>query len=294
MANFDFFHWMVQFHLNKNLRLYLDQIDENGVLHDSSKRDTSVKEGVSEIGNGFLLVRDGNTLVDRLTERSLITGRIDDYVHIGSEGDFSNYIGPLSERDGAFLFDSVNNRIARVPMIRNTYQNVPEGEELEERLAGRLPLDFVVYGAKRLDTRDVGTKTRLSVIIPMAFPEMEALQVKRSSYAGLLGKVTRYNSNGLVEEFFFKYEPQSEGPFIVDEGKLKIVGVYRRYEAKNGSLVRVLEQPASISGGNIVLPSRDSSLYAPRGPPYTPNENMQNMHSGPVQIPGIAAYSPRR
>ena len=282
MANFDFFQWMVQFHLDKNLRLYLDQIDKKGVLHDPAERGAHVEEGVSEIGKGFLLVRNGDTLVNKLTERSLITGKIDVYVPIGSEVDFLNYVNTAAKRDGAFLFDSVNNRIARAPRIRNTYQNVPEGEELEDRLAERLPPDFVLYGAERLDTGHIGTKTGLSVIIPMAFPEMEALQVKRSSYAGLLGKVTRYNSGGLVEELFFKYQPQSEGPFIVDEGGLKIAGIYRRYEAKNGSLVRVLEQPASILGGRIVLPSRDAGLYVPGSPSYTPNGDGHN--SSQVQI----------
>jgi hypothetical protein len=55
-----------------------------------------------------------------------------------------------------------------------------------------------------------------------------------------MGKVTHFNRDGLVQEFFFMYAPQSSGPFVHDT--LPIIGVHRKYELIEGNLVKASEK----------------------------------------------------
>ena len=184
----------------------------------------------------MLIVANGTTLADRLQEGEVILSDPEPFSPITDNENFARYLETRAQEDGAYLVDSIHNRITRVPEFNNN-PNIP-GLERHIDLFQFIPHDFLSY-AGDVPLSKIGTKTRLAIRMPQFYENTETFQIKRSSYTPLgMGKVTHFTKEGLVEEIFFRYDPNSQGPFI--EPEQKILAIYRQYERnENSELVRV-------------------------------------------------------
>src|SRR3989344_1865723 len=222
------FDWLVRYHIEKNLPESMDYTSEGRLLN---RKGLPVNEGKDNDVpyHGILLVSNGDTLMRKLEEdKVLLTREHDSFAPLRSFSDLSDYLDKQDGEDGAYLHDGKNKRITRVYELNNN-PNLPDDFD---RLA-LIPEDFVYSDGRAAEMRNIGTKTSLAIKLPQAHPEVETYQIKRSAYGSLgMGKVTRFTKEGLAEEFFFAYAPESQGPFI-DENN-KIIGIYRRYERFEG------------------------------------------------------------
>ncbi len=228
------FEWLVNYHMKVGLAKCLPKIvtgrmlDEEGqpLIEGSDKKTPH---------DGFLIVANGDTLVNRLKEEKVIhDDNLGQFECILNEDNFRKYIQLQREMDGAFIFDGVNEKIVRVDEINNNVA-LPDGKTLYDMV----PYDFFSY---RGETGAFGTKTRLAIRLPHGYDNTETYQIKRSSYANLgMGKVTHFNRQGLAEEFFMMHDPNNKGPFVMPEES--IIGVYRRYRRNaKDRLVRVVQK----------------------------------------------------
>nr|MBI4156159.1 hypothetical protein [Candidatus Woesearchaeota archaeon] len=227
----DIFNLLVNYHSNVNLEKVLKHI-KNGRVINSEGKPHEEGEEECEWYKGLLIMANGDTLVDRLYEKKVINHKPEEFYEVRSNEDFLRYISNQRNSDGAYIYDSKNGRIMRVAEINNNPNTLPNQFKLEDRL----PKDFVSYnGEKSLDL--IGLKTRLAVRLPAAYDHTEAFQIKRSAYTDFgMGKVTHFNGDGLLEEFFFKYDP-AKG----------VIGVNRRYERNaSNKLVKVAEREKEI------------------------------------------------
>ncbi|MBI2668860.1 hypothetical protein HYX14_03380 [Candidatus Woesearchaeota archaeon] len=247
MSNNSLFEWLVQYHTERNLKVSRNFI-EDGQFYIN---DLPVREGdENPFAFGCLILANGDTLVDRLKKENItLDTRDPEFVSAQQYRPFMTYLDQCGKKDGAFIYDGKNQKIARTSRLRNSSPSIGA---VRKRRRGLVPEDFIFEDAQELTEDDlenhIGTKTDLAMVLPVAYTEngsnVHAYQIKRTAYTHLgLGKVTHFGSQGLMEEFFFKYNPASAGPFV-DEEK-KIVGVYRKYGLRNGQVKRVPEEPIS-------------------------------------------------
>jgi len=217
------FQWLMQYHCSENLGLCLPYFKDGRItdargfpLHEGSDVNTPPYHGV-------LIVANGDTLAQRLRQDRVIHDEPTLFSPFRTVEDLSLYFPRQEDCDGAYIYDGVHRTIARVGEINNNPPSLPEFFEPY----AFIPEDFVSYTSAIANDR-IGTKTRLAIKLPHAFPHTETYQVKRSAYGPLgLGKVTHFGKEGLQEEFFLHYDPYSKGPFIA--GGQGIVGIYRKY-----------------------------------------------------------------
>jgi len=235
----DLFGWLVNYHYS-NLEECLPYIHE-GVLSierkkfDQGKITRKVKEQLiegreNELYSGVLIVANGHTLADRLKDGKVITSELEDWSKINGEDDLANYLSEQNGNDGAYLLDSYNGRITHAAELNNNPDSLPGDLPIYEMI----PDNFVYSDGSNSNLGKIGTKTRLAIKIPHAYEHTETYQIKRTAYTPLgLGKVTHFGTQGLIEEFFFRYNPAQSN----------IEGVYRRYERdEDNLLVRVEEK----------------------------------------------------
>ncbi|MDP3733919.1 MAG: hypothetical protein Q8R37_01705 [Nanoarchaeota archaeon] len=234
----DLFSWLVEYHCTENLEQCRPYMIEGRVYHLGS----FVEEGdENELYKGLLIVANGSTLVDKLSDGHVIN---DDplrlrYTDIQGKEDLWKYVNERRNKDGAYIFDGVNQRITKAAEVNNNPSTLTQRVDL----ASMVPGDFVYADGREFDeSEDLGTKTRLAIKMPLAYGDTNAYQIKRTAYGNTgMGKVTHFGSQGLVEEAFFRYSPTSEGPFIVPEQG--IIGIHRQYQRdENNKLILASEQ----------------------------------------------------
>jgi len=220
MEQNNIFDWLVKYHCERNLKECSPYI-EDGVIYHPANMKKAVKEGKeNKAYEGILIFKNGNTLLDRLVRDRLVNSMdISKPIDVDSIDKFLNFMSNREEEDGVFVYESARGKMMRVSKVKDLAEgNTP--------LKSKLPSDFIFYdGVKgnnleRVLRGELGTKTRLAMDITERYPDVNAYQIKRSAYTRLgMGKVTHFNSNGLVEEYFLKPE------------ELNLInGVYRRYE----------------------------------------------------------------
>lgn len=211
---------LARYHYEKNLLPNTGSIRQGKMY--LSKR--ALKEGEeNEKQKGLLIVANGKTLViDLISDGTVSKKDIAQFEKIKSHSNFFRYLERQKHKDGAFIYDGANKRIARVMEFSNR-PNMPGKLKLEEKV----PFDFIHANPQEPLRHHLGTKTRLAIRLSAAYPDVEAYQIKRTAYGAGLGKVTHFTKKGLVEEFFFACKPKSIKQLVPEKG---IVGVYRRYE----------------------------------------------------------------
>lgn len=227
------FQWLVDYHY-QNLKLCLPYIVDGKV----QVRGTPLEEcyDENELYKGLLIVVNNNVIVDKLVEDGVVLSEPEQPNIVSTREEFFSLISRQKNSDGAYILDRVNQRITKVSELNNNPKALPK----QLPIYNMVPKDFVSHTAK-LDVRNIGTKTRLAIKLPHAYEDTDTFQIKRSAYTPLgLGKVTHFNKQGLVEEFFFRHMPEAKAPLIECTG---IVGVYRKYwRDESGALAMISEE----------------------------------------------------
>jgi hypothetical protein len=231
MKKINIFPLLVVYHQQVNLERCKRYIDKNGRILVEGQH---LKEGsdIKTPHQGMLIIANGDTLVDRLRKGEIIFDEPEPFTTLSDKNDFFTYLDKQIDCDGAYVFDSVNSRITRVDELNNSPRSLPR----ELNIYDMIPNDFVSSDGSIYNS--LGTKTRLAIKIPHAYPNTEAFQIKRSAYTHLgMGKVTHFDRDGLNEEFFFR-------TFWEDQQlTLRLIkGVYRTYSRENDKLIRVSQR----------------------------------------------------
>lgn len=246
MTEINLFQWLVEYQVNENLAKCLPHMDSKGRIAPPENKNAPVTEGLeNKAYDGILILQNGNTLLERLVEEGRVEPEdIDNPVQVGSKELMFDFLSGRDDEDGVYVCETAKGEMSRVAKIE--YPKHP--------LDRRIPLDFVYSDPLELRTggtnttnpwietrKKIGTKTRLGIEMPASYNDVNACQIKRSGYTPLgMGKVTHFDNEGLAEEFFLKYNPSHQGPFIDKEHG--IVGVYRRYEKRDNDLFKVEEK----------------------------------------------------
>ncbi|HIG92684.1 TPA: hypothetical protein HA242_01485 [Candidatus Woesearchaeota archaeon] len=242
----ELFEWLVQYHLDTNLSPVLPHIKHGRAY--SAQGEPAIEGEENDWAKGCLIIANGQTLAQRLREDKIILDHVAPrFSPAPSYGQFSDYLAGSAKKDGAFVYDGSHRSIARVARFTNASDSLDLARQLQLYL---LPANFVFEKNETPLTgadidEHIGTKTDLAICAPIAYTipgsDVHAYQVKRTGYGDLgLGKVTHFAKQGLVEELFFRYAPDSDGPFIDEEHA--IVGVHRKYEKLDGRVQLKSEQ----------------------------------------------------
>lgn len=234
MKKGDIFEWLVKYHCEHNLELCLAHIQNGTYRSPITGKPLDIGFEENDAYKGILVVANGDKLLNNMIQDGIAKKQhVGDISGVANEKDFFDYINRQRNSDGAYLFDSVNQRIARAYLLNNSPKSLDESIDPAEN---RLPNDFLSNDSRIDSQKEIGTKTRLALTLTLAYEGVEAFQIKRTAYAPSgLGKVTHFNKDGLYREFFFDYS-ESEG----------IYGVYRRYAKENGTLKCIEEKIVPI------------------------------------------------
>ncbi|MBS3122127.1 hypothetical protein J4434_04545 [Candidatus Woesearchaeota archaeon] len=255
------FPWLVYMH-------YQNLMDCMPFIADGSLRDRKglpIKEGrEADVYSGVLILANGTTLIDRLQLDGVVEDKIlGAFTPLSSRRDFMDYIKRKQEdsSDGAYVVDSHRERMVYVSEFNS---------RIPINISDYVPQDFFYYESGLPEETNIGLKTKVAIRLPLRYDNVDTYQIKRSAYTKLgLGKVTHFNMQGLAEEFFFKVEPNCDGPFVVPEQP--IVGVYRTYERKDGALIcteeRRIDPRTEYDAKSVFVPSQK---------PHVPLELIRN------------------
>jgi hypothetical protein len=217
----DQFELAVRYHHTRNLRECLPFIRDGRF----SLNGEPIPQGnENDLTRGVLIISNGETLAERLKKDRVIHDRKrPKFASLADEEDFLRYLHEQEDKDGAYIFDGKNSRIARVGILNNDpsplqHESIDPSNLLPENFGSMDP-----YGdGKGLDDF-IGTKTYLAMILPIAYPNTRSIIVKRSAYSKLgLGLVLLFNNQGLKRDFYFGYDSAAS--------RSGIVGVYRTYK----------------------------------------------------------------
>lgn len=257
METADIFSSLVRYHTEVNLPACLPYV-RNGELYSPAGRRLQEGSDKDQLYHGFLIVANGDTLVDKLFHERIVLDDTPPKFHsVPTRSDLFSYLSRQEENgdDGAFVYDSKNGRIGHVIELNNTPGKL--GEQQNYPLSYAVPADFFTSTGQQ---KPLGTKTRVAIKLPRAYPEVHAFQIKRSAYGSLgMGKVTHFNRDGLAEEYFLRFNQDTQG----------IDGVYRTYKSEGGRVV--LAEP------EIVTPVLTIDSLEERVKSHSePNESLQH------------------
>lgn len=236
------FRWLVEYHCTVNLVKCLKHMKDGKVI-DRDGLPYSECYDENEVYKGLLLIASKDEMLSKLSEEDLIQDEEPDgFVELGGKESFFDYIKKQRSSDGAYLFDSKNSVITRVAALNNNHHKLSQNFPLYSMI----PKDFVSYTESLTNVRNIGLKTRLAIKLPHVFDDLDTYQIKKSAYTDLgLGKVTHFNQDGLVEEFFLMQNNAVNGPFVFEEQG--IVGVYRKYAKDNdGKIIKIVDEIVDV------------------------------------------------
>jgi hypothetical protein len=228
----DLFRLLVDYHMGVNLEMCLSHIEDGRVLGTAGNALKENRDRFAQPYQGILILADGEKLAKNLIEDEVVLDEeIGGFSLVADRNAFFDYLSldENSDVDGSYVFDSANSTFVKVEELNNNPRGLHEKLRKGFSMFDWVPGNFFSYSATESKGSKVGCKTRLAIKAPHAYKNVETFQIKRSPYTSFgMGKVTHFNRQGLVEEFFFMYDPRNKGPFI--KPKLGIVGVYRQYE----------------------------------------------------------------
>jgi len=249
---YDLFSWLAQYHLQNNLIPNLPFIKDSQYL--KARGGAKIEEGEeNDDTKGVLILSNGDSLVRRLKEEEIILDRSTPmFVPARDYVSFTYYLSRNIRKDGAFVYDGKNESISRISKFGNSSSKMNAARDSYQRY---LPANFIYQDAAVMNQEEydeqIGTKSDLAMVLPISHTKedsyVHAYQIKRTAYGNTgLGKVTHFGPDGLMEEFFFRYAPESDGPFVVPERK--IVGVHRKYK-------READDKLYVASENVVGPT---------------------------------------
>jgi len=243
-----FFEWMVQHYIDKNLPKCLPYLEEGRINQDGSP----LQEGIDEnkLYPGTLIVADGEGLIQRLEKNQMAWGIGKNPTLVRDAADLSSYLISIKNPDGGHVYDSVRHLMTGVKHFRDP-ANLPSNFDPYNMdfLRSVLPKDFSSSDGSNLD---VGNRGLVGLAVPLGHTEAHVFQIKQTAYGKLgMGKVTHFSADGLVEEFFLAHNEDPLQATLNPENSIQ--GVYRRYAKAGDRLVKVVEEVRDLRVYNPVL-----------------------------------------
>ena len=235
------YNWLVRYHYEQNLQACIPYINKGRV---NTTKNKPLEEGEeNDYTKGYLIVENGDTLIQRLMKDKVILDRdMPRFVEVNSYQQFASFLNEYNKKDGAFVYDSKNKRMARVSKLSNS---TPVMHQAREEVPNLIPSDFFNYDHKQPLTNaeidgNMGTKTDLAATIPVAQTTEEskvrAYMIKRTAYGQLgLGKVVQFDASGLRKEIFFEYDTNNS-----------LVAIERFYQRNNRKVSKVKEENKNL------------------------------------------------
>ena len=247
MRENNLFSWLSQYHLDANIRPNLPFIVNGRYLNTQNAK--PIEEGEENPQTyGALILADGDNLVRRLKKEKII---LDLSTPVFSSADnydlFAGYLSKNSKKDGAFVYDGKNETITRISRYNN--HSSPSMQEVRENYERYMPANFIHEKAAVMTPEDydhdIGTKTDLAMVLPVSHTRedssVHSYQIKATAHNPLgFGKVAHFGPDGLIEELFFTYAPESDGPLVCPEQK--IAGIHRIYQRGKDDQLYVASQ----------------------------------------------------
>ena len=231
------FEMMVEHYCANILPECIPHMDEEGrvvdtkgrPLKEGGKKENPYYTGALVVYDGPILLQSASKMVVRpkraFKEETTIRGREEFLKYFGAEND-------EGEADCVYFYNTEKGLVIKVTgELKNSHKDV----NLDDILETDMPHDFVTHD-RSIPAHEVGTKTGIAIMVPKMYDGVRTIILKRTPYDFGMGKIAHFDRYGLAEEFFLKYDPNSNGPFIDKEHG--IVGVYRNYRDENGMHVR--------------------------------------------------------
>ena len=255
MKNKDIFNWLVREHLLR------DWPNVKPHVKDGKLVSHNIKPGKTEneYYGGILIFAKGKNFAEDLKKNNIVlAGKTNVPYNIHTFDRFNRYCARFRVEDGATVIDKSSDMAYHVSVFNNnpqifwTFKDklnfLFHGKYRKYNIQQALPRDFAsIKESTKIGeySSNPGNKTYVAIVLPQAYPKVHTFQIKRTAYTPLgMGKVTHFDSKGLVEEFFLAYMPAHKGEFI--DKQHKIVGIYRYYDRIRG--VRKVFRRESILG----------------------------------------------
>lgn len=256
---------------------------EGGKIFDT--RGHPLQEGIGEnpYSQGFLMFFDGARILEKAEQLALRkqTG-IRETSEVKTRESLLDYLKSQRDTDCVYFLNTTDQKITPV---KGELNNSGIGD-LDDLLAKSYPEDFL-SSDRSVPVYNSGNKTGIASIVTGQYPDVEAIMVKNSPYEFGLGKVIHVKEGKLQEEFFFRCNPKSQGPFF--DAEHSIVGIYRRYEPRedvddNGEIVR----KPRLTGEKILDP-KDLGLFLDLNP-SVPSYNIQPPQPSTPMIAAVGIF----
>ncbi len=269
MTGQSLFGRVIEYHVIHNLSNVLEnEIIEEGKLYFQKKKERiPVKVGEEqklEGYNGFLLLSNGEDIIDHLRKAGviLLDGK-NSFVSLKDENDLFSYLNKNAKEEGIFIYDSASKEITR--------EKLDSKYNLEGMISAQMfPDEFLSEDGyvPLLDENGksrVGCRSSLGAQTSKGFNDsdgnhhaIDGYHIKNTSYNELgLGPVVHYSKNR-IGMFYFKYAPESKGPFIDEE--YKIIGMYKTYECIDGRFIKISEEAVHFNNENRLAYNDTSEL----------------------------------
>jgi hypothetical protein len=239
--NQDIFANLVKYHYLVNLPKCIPHIKNGQICDlDGIPLIEGDAKGESPYYGGCIIIADGDRLAKKLLDDNYIFDEPDEFVPVTNNKDFFVYLYDTIGSDGAYISNGDNKTMSKIIEFNNSIGNLTNYQTLLEK---SIPHDFI-YESGVINVKKLGTKTRLAIKIPksLGYNNVHTYQIKRSSFGYLrMGKVTHFGKDGLMEEFYFKYAPYEDVPYVRDDHP--IAGIYKSYESNDKGLQLINAEP---------------------------------------------------
>ena len=225
------FEWLVEHHLNNYYTICRPHMIDGVLLDPHTQSPFNEGSDLRQWYPGLLVLANGENLPQRLHDDGFICDTVmENSVPIPNKQSFFNYLQQTEGRDGVYVIDTIHNTVTHVSGLNDDH---PLVQKYKRKLLERLPDDFVYSNGTPPTESDIGRRTYIADLIPLVLKDIEAFQIKQSSWGNIgIGKVTNFNSDGLAKEFYFWRQEPGVGTYMKDEDV--IFGATRQYEHPNG------------------------------------------------------------
>lgn len=234
----DLYRCLVQYQCQANLPDWLvhSKVREGKFVPKSGK---SPEIGIGENKDirGFLILANGDTLVDRLVEdRIVLDDTLPGWHQTPSNEEFIQYLDRQRGNDGAYVVDTKNMRSRRVREFNN---NIKKLRAI--KFGEKVPSDFLSQDGSVDPTEHMGLKSRNAIRTAAAYEGAESYQLKATPYnSSGLGSVCHFTKDGLKKMFFIELQKIQEYDDPISGKKYEkyqLMGVWRTYAQSDGKYV---------------------------------------------------------
>lgn len=247
----DIYQWLVQYQCNINLPEWIKhaKIEDGSLVPKTGRRARKGFESNNEV-KGFLVMANGDTLVDRLHEdRIIIDEKAPLWVDIENRVSFLIHLRSQESDDGAYVVNTKARKMARIIEFSNDNKYLRDNKV---DFGKSVPQDFLCEDGSVNPSKEMGLKSRNAIRTAGAYEGVESYQLKATPYNNSgLGTVCHFTKDGLKNMFFIRLRKDPGSYVDSDSGeryeKYRLIGVYRNYRKNDNGITLSKEQEVIIT-----------------------------------------------